>query len=92
MHGAILRGFSVPHDQNKSVACISVHVKVLVGTYQVTDKAPTQAFILRNGVYRTLRAAAGQKTTVPQCGNDHGDVAGYVQSDRASGFLFTPGT
>ena len=92
IHGANLRGISVPGAKITSVACISEHSGLIVGDYQTSKTGPSRGFTFSKGIYRTLRAAPGQKSTLPQCGNDHGDVAGFTvgASDTISGFLFTP--
>jgi hypothetical protein len=90
-HGKFQR-ISVPGAKLTFAACISLHSGLVVGDYQVTAKAPFRGFTLHNGTYRTLQAARGKKGTFPQCGNDHGDVAGFVAGvgDSTSGFVFMP--
>ncbi|HET7017098.1 MAG TPA: hypothetical protein VFI65_24460 [Streptosporangiaceae bacterium] len=92
-HDGKFRRISVPGAKITSAACISERSGLIVGNYQASATATSRGFTLRNGIYRTLRAAPGKKGTVPQCGNDHGEVVGYVfgVSDSSTGFLFTPG-
>jgi hypothetical protein len=92
-HDGKFRRISVPGAKITSVECISLHSGFVVGDYQTSAKAPSRGFTLHNGTYRTLQAAPAKKDTYPQCGNDHGEVAGYVTSDgdSVSGFLFKPG-
>jgi hypothetical protein len=92
-HAGKFRRISVPGGTMARVACISERSGLVVGDYQASDSAPIRGFTFRNGIYRTLQAASGKKGTIPQCGNDHGDVVGFVTGKGASstGFLFTPG-
>ena len=62
--------------------CISLHNGFVVGDYQTSAKAPSRGFTLHNGTYRTLQVAPAKKDTYPQCGNDHGEVAGMLQVPR----------
>ena len=87
------RRISVPGAKITSATCISERSGLIVGEYQVSRSAPSRGFTLHNGVYRTLRAVSGKKSTSPQCGNDHGDVVGFVFgiNGSSSAFLFKPG-
>ncbi|HET7017097.1 MAG TPA: hypothetical protein VFI65_24455 [Streptosporangiaceae bacterium] len=92
-HDGKFRRISVPGAKITSAACISRHTGLIVGGYQTSGSAPFRGFILRHGIYRTLQAAPGKKSTEPQCVNDHGVVVGSVngKNGSSSGFLFTPG-
>jgi uncharacterized membrane protein len=89
------RPIAVPQAKSTSVACISEHSGLLVGGYLVAGSKLFRGFTFRHGVYRTLRASSGKQATLPQCGNDHGAVVGFLTSSAdptlSSAFLFTPG-
>jgi hypothetical protein len=91
-HNGKFRRISVPGAKLTSAACISLHSGLITGDYQTSLATPSRGFILHNGRYRTLQAPQAKKDTFPQCGNDHGQVAGFIIGidDTSSGFLFTP--
>jgi len=83
---------SVPGAQDTAVVCISQHTRMLVGAYRVAGHRKSLGFTFRHGVYRTLREPLAGSDTIPQCGNDSGEVVGFYfgSAEVFRGFQFTP--
>jgi uncharacterized membrane protein len=85
---------NVPGALDTFVLCISQRTRMLVGAYRVAGRRKSLGFTFSHGVYRTLREPLATLDTLPQCGNDSGQVVGFYVGGSAGifqGFKFTPG-